>query len=384
MERRNRHRIGRLVALALLSAGSGCQVRLGGGGLVLDHDARREDVLALALGADELLTLESQQGGIRVTARDDAPPELHAVLRASARTSEEAEAVLARHQVRLERGPEGIVATLVGAPAAADEGESRVTLDLEARVPSGTRLAARSDGGDLTTRGRLGALRLDTRHGTIRIDEAHGPVHASSASGDVEARLLAGGEAELRSRYGAVRVEEARLARLTCASGSGDLRVGAARVDALELESRYGGIEVETAGGSVRASSGSGDVRLRGVRGTVEAHSGYGAVEVEGVLTGLVLSSGSGALRARALPGSRVESAWTLESRYGRVTLDVPDDFACVLDAHTRYGEVACELPVTLEAGQRRGEKRLAGSIGAGGGRVVLASDNGDVELLRL
>ena len=55
-----------------------------------------------------------------------------------------------------------------------------------------------------------------------------------------------------------------------------------------------------------------------------------------------------------------------------------------MLDARTSYGAVECDFPVTIEAGKRRGEGRLQGTIGAGGGTVRLSSDSGDVALKKL
>jgi DUF4097 and DUF4098 domain-containing protein YvlB len=371
---------------------SGCRITLPLSGahvsdLRVDQRVQREDSLPLELRAEDQLTLQTDYGTIEVRAQA-GPSTLHARVSARGRSDEEARAVLARFSVQLERGPDGLEARLVGDPLHIHEGHTRLDLsasvDFVATVPLRTFIVARSGSGDLTLRGPLGALELDTGYGAIEIDSAEGAVTAKSGSGDVRAANLAGPSAVLKSGYGAIVVQEARVAHLSCESGSGDLRVRKAESHALVLSTSYGAIEVQGAGGAVRANSGSGDVNLAGVRGAVEAESQYGAVTIEGVLTELAASSGSGDVRVRALEGSHAEKDWKLDSGYGQVVLRVPAAFACTLEASTGYGEVECELPLLVEGKHKQQKSRLMGTLGAGGARVKLVSGSGDVALKTL
>jgi hypothetical protein len=65
------------------------------------------------------------------------------------------------------------------------------------------------------------------------------------------------------------------------------------------------------------------------------------------------------------------------------VLLLVPEGFGCRVHARTGSGEVECDLPVVIEAGQRRTDSHLLGQIGSGGGQVSLSSGSGDVSLRR-
>ncbi len=381
-----------VLSFVVLTFSFGCQIGHDGGSsssVVLGHQARREEVRPLELMPEDVLDLRTTYGRIEVVA-GTGRPELRATLHAGGRTAEEAKAVLDRYRLEIVRGPNGPRAELVGEPLELLDGsihmELSVHADFVATVPVGTRVAADSGSGDIVTRGVLGGLRLDTQYGSITIDEARGDVHAKSGSGDVEVARLdcktpGPGKAELESGYGCVRVQQAHAGRVSCVSGSGDIRVGSAEVDSLELTTGYGSVNVEQAGGAVRAKSGSGDVRLEGVRGAITAESGYGKVEIEGVITALDATSGSGDVRVKAHAESRVERDWKLSSSYGAVVLEVPEGFACVLDADTSFGSVECDFPVTIEAGKRKGDRGLKGTIGAGGGAVRLSSGSGDVAL---
>jgi DUF4097 and DUF4098 domain-containing protein YvlB len=362
-----------------------------GSDVTLEARASSQETQRLDLRPGERLSLVTDYGDIAVAAAEGTP-ELRATLTAHGRTPEEARAVLQRYHLKIEHGANGLGASglgveLIGTPLVVREGSLELQLsahvDYVATVPIGTSLTATSDTGALSIRGFVGDLRLDTRYGAIEIERARGALHAKSGTGDVHVAYLEGGTAELRSEYGSIHVGEARGTHLVCASGSGDVEVQAAEVDELELTTQYGAVRVGRAGGSVHARSGSGDVRVSGARGALTATSDYGTVEVEGVLTALEARSGSGNVHARALEGSRIESAWRLESSYGSVVLQVPEGFACALDAKTSYGAVACDFPLTMEAG-KKAEKRLRGTLGSGGGTVTLSSDSGDVALRKL
>jgi len=358
------------------------------GGVSLNENAQRSETHALELGQGESLTLDTSYGDIEVAAASEGASELRATLHASGRTLEEAQAVLARYQVVIERGPNGPSARLVGEPLRLHEDGTHLVLsahvDYSATVPAGTPLCATTQSGDIRTTGELGRCHLETEYGTIALDAARGDASAHSSSGDVSAGRVEGGRIELESDYGDVSLREARAERLTCKTSSGNVTLEAAEAEALELSTDYGNVHASRAIGDLRAHSDSGDVRLHGVRGSIVADSDYGTVEVDGELSGLRAKSGSGDVRVRAEEKSRADSGWTLASDYGTVVLRAPEGFGCVLDAKTDYGSVECDFPITIEAGKKKGEGRLKGTVGSGGGTVKLSSGSGNVALKKL
>jgi DUF4097 and DUF4098 domain-containing protein YvlB len=273
----------------------------------------------------------------------------------------------------------------VGEPLRVHEGGTNIVLgahvDYSATVPIGTALCASTQSGDIRTTGELGRCHLETDYGNVVLESARGDVNARSGSGDVSAGRVEAGRIELSSDYGDVSLREARAQRVSCKTSSGNVSIEAAVAEALELSTDYGNVHAKGSAGEVRAHSGSGDVRLHGVRGAIAADSDYGSVEVDGELAGLRATSGSGDVRVRADEKSRADSGWTLASDYGSVVLRVPAGFGCVLDARTDYGSVECDFPITVEAGKRKGENKLKGTVGSGGGTVKLSSGSGDVAL---
>jgi hypothetical protein len=340
-----------LASLFLTSIG-GCVVHVGGGGTFqLDQRAERVETHALELAPGETLSLDTDFGRIEVDAAEGARPELRATIRAHGRTKEEAEAVLARYAVEIERGPQGPSARLSGEPLRLREGGSSTQLsasvDFVATVPAGTRLRATSGSGAIRASGALDACHLETDFGAIEVEGARGEVHAESGSGSVTARRVRGTEVVLESDFGAIRVEDVEARSLACDSGSGQLTLEGLRAD---------------------------DARLS---------TDFGAIAVDGVLAGLNAETGSGSVHVEARDGSRVDPGWTLRSDFGSVTLHVPASFGCRLDARTDFGSVSSDFPVRIEAGKNR-EKTLVGTVGDGGGPVKLASGSGSVALRKL
>ena len=370
-------------------AGPGCLVRVGGWNSVsFDHQNEREETHALELASGQTLTLDGSSGDIRVSASRDGRSELRARIRAWGRTSEEAEAVLARYHVEVVNDASGARARLVGDPLALSEGSTKLRIsadvDYEASVPEGTLLVAGTASGDIEARGPLAACRLDATYGNIEVEGVRGALEAHTSSGNVRAVRVECDEIELESDYGNVRVEEAAAERIVCESDSGDVDLESARAPSVQLATSYGSVEVRELTGDLHARSGSGNVRVHDVAGKIDAESDYGDVEVEGVVTDLRAGTDSGDVRVRALPGSRVEQAWSLWSDYGAVVLHAPEDFACELDARTDYGAVESDFPIFSETSRRQRDSSIAGRVGDGGPSVTLRTSSGKVALKKL
>jgi len=381
---RSRRRILSAAPLLALSA-LACAVRVPGE-TRFDAEARREEIRPLVLSPGEALTLETSFGTIEVRAGDGAP-ELRASLSARGRTDEEAQAMLQRATLVVERGPDGTRARLESEPLVVHEdglhAELSAQVSFVATVPPGTPVRASSRSGALRTHGPLGSVDLETQFGAIAIDQAEGRVRAESRSGQIRVGRARGDEIVLKSGFGAIRADDLSARRTTLGTGSGEIELEALEGEELALETGFGSIRAGRVRGALRARSGSGSIRLEDTRGPLEVVSNFGAITVAGVLDSLSVESGSGDVRVTAEPGSRVDPAWTLKASFGAVTLDVPDGLDCRLDARAGFGRVECSLPVTMEAGGSRDRKALVGTLGAGGGPVTLSSGSGTVSIRR-
>lgn len=380
-------RTANLALLALLLVG--CRSYRGAvfGHLSGGEDATRTETHALDVKAGGRLELVTPHGRIEARAAAGAAASLTATLHSSGRTAEEAAMVLQGYSLAFDADDGVLRVSLQGEPARIRDREARLYLgasvDFVVTVPENVELLVHTQSGDVAVEGPFASCRLETRYGDITAIGGHGDLTALSGSGDVAVRDVTCDRVRVESGYGVLQLENITARDLDAESKSGDLTLAGAHVERLQLDTRYGRVSVHDAEGDLRASSRSGSVELSAVRGDVVAESQYGRVAVEGVLTGLRVRSSSGDVRVRALDGSTNSRNWDLSSGYGQVTLQVPPGFGCRLEASTRYGEVECDLPVTIDGGKRK-NGALRGTVGAGGPVVALSSGSGNVALRQL
>ena len=130
----------------------------------------------------------------------------------------------------------------------------------------------------------------------------------------------------------------------------------------LVAETVNGGIEAETLQGEISATTVNGSVRIATNRAAE-------ATTVNGSITARLESDhGSDELH--------------LETVNGFIRLELPPDFGADVSAQTVNGEIVTDFPMQVTGLLNR--HRLEGTIGAGGRRVRLKTENGSIYLRRI
>ncbi len=165
--------------------------------------------------------------------------------------------------------------------------------------------------------------------------------------------------------------------RVRAGSGNGDVSVDGGGPEVIAA-SGNGRIDVAGSAGSVTATSGNGKVTVDGARGPVEASSGNGDIRVTTSLGPVEASSGNGSIDVSMdkLEGSPPMS---FSTGNGRITVTVPEAFGAELESNTGNGHVTVDFPIQMRG--RLDPSRIRGTIGNGGGRLVMTSGNGDLEI---
>ena len=144
----------------------------------------------------------------------------------------------------------------------------------------------------------------------------------------------------------------------------------------LRIQSGSGDVSVEGTHGSVKARSGSGDMKFKQIASDrVEAETGSGDVQFREVRSSLRVRTGSGDIEAEGEPTGE----WTLQTGSGGVSLHLPSQVGFDLDARTSSGEVATGLPIEAQGTLRRGE--LQGKVRGGGVRLEVRTGSGDIHI---
>lgn len=165
----------------------------------------------------------------------------------------------------------------------------------------------------------------------------------------------------------------------------------------VDVRTEDGPVRLENLSGEISATTGDGRIEAQGIRGTVSLHTSDGRIEatgLEGALDArtsdghidvagrfdkLALHTQDGAIAANARPGSRLASAWTIESGDGRITLRIPVKLNALLDARTDDGRIHVQLPLRLDRG--RDSQRLSGQLNDGGPLLWVRSHDGSITL---
>ncbi len=112
------------------------------------------------------------------------------------------------------------------------------------------------------------------------------------------------------------------------------------------------GLEITSVSGHVRVKSLRGDLTARTVSGDMS----------------LTYPAGPGRL--------------DVESTSGSVTLHLPAGASFILDAHSTSGDIRCRFPITIsQSADGGGRHALAGTVGAGAGRIQVRTVSGDMRI---
>ncbi|MEM6783374.1 MAG: M56 family metallopeptidase [Bacteroidota bacterium] len=141
--------------------------------------------------------------------------------------------------------------------------------------------------------------------------------------------------------------------------------------------------------GAVEALGLSGDVTASSVNGSVKATTSNGDIEANSV-NGAVEASASGSVRASSVNGAiRADMGradWDGTAQYnsvnGAIILTLPADFSAEVEAKTMNGDIRSDFPLEIRRGRHVGVS-ASGTVGNGGRRLKLNTQNGSIQLRR-
>ncbi|WP_329121937.1 DUF4097 family beta strand repeat-containing protein [Streptomyces sp. NBC_01353] len=142
-------------------------------------------------------------------------------------------------------------------------------LEVTVQLPTGSRVEVKGADAELRGVGRLGGVVFEAAQGAVELDEAESARLTLQAGDIVVGRL--GGDAEIRTQKGDLRVAEAVRGTVTLHTESGEISVGAAAGVSASLDAgtAYGRIHNAlrntdgTAGLNIHATTAYGDITAR-------------------------------------------------------------------------------------------------------------------------
>jgi len=197
-------------------------------------------------------------------------------------------------------------------------------------------------------------LHVRTEAGDVAVPDMDGSLVIETSAGTIEAGNIAK-EATLRTAGGSIRAGRIGGPAMLDTAG-GDIESGDIN----------GSADVRTAGGSIRIGKVNGPVNAKTAGGEIEIESASGSVNAKTV---------GGSISARL---AKLDSASSLETLAGNVTLYLPADVKANLKAETRSGDDNIENEFDRDQDQGR---HVDQPINGGGPQVYLKASYGRVQV---
>jgi hypothetical protein len=230
-------------------------------------------------------------------------------------------------------------------PPASDDERRAATVAYRVRVPPGTAVITESDSGATT------------------IDSVDGRVQARTQSSSLTLSRI-GGDARVDTGSGAVSIERVK--------------------GALDVTTQSSGITVRELSGNLTARTGSGRIEVSfDGPGNANIQTQSSAITVTRLNGGIVARSNSGEIRV----AGRAGGDWRLSTGSSRILLELDTtsrDFDVDLSTHS--GRIELEHVAVASAGGGASaaiveQRRVRGTVGAGGPRIEATSRSGSISL---
>ncbi len=193
----------------------------------------------------------------------------------------------------------------------------------------------------------------------------------------IEVRMPKEGDLTVQTGDGAVQADSIS-GTVNVHTGDGSVKANALS-GTIDLHTSDGSITVDTLKGDIRLRTGDGSIEARDLDGRVDADSGDGHIRLVGRFDALGIKTGDGSVDARVLPGSKMQSSWTIRTGDGSVDIVLPGDFQANIDATTGDGHISLGIPVTVEGTFSKSEIR--GKMNGGGQPLTIHTGDGSIRL---
>ena len=225
-------------------------------------------------------------------------------------------------------------------------------------------------GGSLTIRDSFGNIELENVAGALDAETSNGKVSVHDARGS----------ATLRTSFGAI--EASNLPKgIRAITGNGAITLTDIGADAYAKTS-FGSITAERINGNLTAEDSNGSVTARNVKGDANVTTSFSGVTLESIGGKITVDNQNGAIYVTATRPTNGCRDISLKTSFSSIRVGIPDGLGYNLSAHTSFGRIMSDVPVT--ASGNIGGDSLNGTIGSGGCRLQLTDSNGSIEIVKV
>jgi DUF4097 and DUF4098 domain-containing protein YvlB len=323
-----------------------------------------QQMLNAQVAANSTIEIQNPRGDISISAGDGPNVEVKAHEVAFADSDSEARKIFDAEAAHLTVSGNTVLLK--------SDSNTNGRLNLTVIVPKSTRVTVDAGHGDVTAAGLGAGLNLTASHGDVHISSIDGSVQVHFPNGrhDFSAHQVNGdlstdgdiNDLTLSEIKGKVTQNGEILGDVHIENTAGPIHLHTTVTD-LEVADLIGDLtlnsddlRVTEAKGQVRVTTHSKDVDLSQIYGDTYVQDRDGRVSIE--------PAGNYAVEAK--------------NSKGDVELTLPPSAAASVNARTHNGDIVSDFPIPSVEGENKSADFL---IGAGGPRVVLSTDNGDIRV---
>lgn len=177
----------------------------------------------------------------------------------------------------------------------------------------------------------------------------------------LDVRIPRGPSFSFRNRYVRVEVSVPQNTKVDLHSGDGSLVLSGVTAPAF-------------------LSTGDGRIEVSNYAGALKAKTGDGSMNISGRFEDLNLSTGDGRIDCTVLPGSKMSNRWIIRTSDGSLSLQLPQEFAAELEAHTGDGHIRVHRDMTMRAGTAD-SGHVRATLNGGGNVLDIQTGDGSIDI---
>jgi DUF4097 and DUF4098 domain-containing protein YvlB len=254
------------------------------------------------------------------------------------------------------------------------DGNNNGRSNLTVTVPKSARVSVHSGHGDVTAANLNGGVTINSSHGDVHLSVIKGSVqvHFATDRGDFSAHQVQGDI-----------TAEGNCNDLTLSEVTGKVSINGELFGDVHMESVNGPVHVHTSVTEMDVASLPGDLTLNSdnlrvtqSKGQVRVVTHSKDVDLNQVYGDSFVEDRDGRIAVQPGGSFAVEA----RNRKGDVEVTFPPNAQASITGNTRNGDVVSDFPLSISGDE---SKTVSGKVGAGGPKVTLEAENGDIHIKR-
>jgi DUF4097 and DUF4098 domain-containing protein YvlB len=310
--------------------------------------------------------IENPRGDVSITSGDSSNIDMQAHQVAFANSDDEAKKIFDAEQAHITVSGSAVLVK--------SDGNNKGRMNLTITVPKSAHVSVHSGHGDVTAANLNGGVNINSSHGDVHLSVIKGSVqvHFSNDRGDFSAHQVDGDI-----------TAEGNCNDLTLSEVTGKVSINGELFGDVHMESVNGPVHVHTSVTEMDVASLPGDMTLNSdnlrvtqSKGQVRVVTHSKDVDLTQIFGDTYVEDRDGRIAIEPAGSYAVEA----KNRKGDVELRLPPNARASLTGNTRNGDVVSDFPLAISGDE---SKTVSGTIGAGGPKVTLEAENGDIHIKR-